>query len=291
MKNLKDYIITLIVFIFGSMVAVISSLNSINYNGWPPLLICMSISFIIHWIIFIPSSINKTEKFYDITGTLGYISTLITSSYLAIRLSGEELEIRSIIVILFVLIWALRLGLFLFVRIIKAGEDARFNEVKKVPSQFLIWWSISALWVFLTSANALTMIINNKNLLNDTYLYLGVSIWLVGFSFEVIADEQKRRFNSNPKNKGEFITSGLWSISRHPNYFGEIILWYGIAIITLPTLEGWQYLTLISPIFISLLLIKVSGINLLEQRAESKWGKLDSYKAYKKETSVLIPFI
>jgi len=291
MENLKDYIVTLVVLIVGSIIAVASSQDATYYKGYPPLLICMAVSFLIHWIIFIPSFINKTEKFFDITGTLGYISVLITSSYLAIRLSPDTLELRSLIVILFILTWTLRLGSFLFIRIIKSGADTRFDEVKKVFSKFLIWWSISALWVFLTSVNALTMIINNKKTPDDTYLYIGVILWLVGFIFEVVADEQKRRFNSNPNNSGKFITSGLWSISRHPNYFGEIVLWYGIAVITFPTLEGWQYLTLISPIFVTFLLLKVSGLNLLEQRAEDKWGKLESYKKYKESTSTLIPFI
>ena len=291
MGNLKDYIVTLVVLIVGSIIAVASSQDATYYKGYPPLLICMAVSFLIHWIIFIPSFINKTEKFFDITGTLGYISVLITSSYLVIRLSPDTLELRSLIVILFILTWTLRLGSFLFIRIIKSGADTRFDEVKKVFSKFLIWWSISALWVFLTSVNALTMIINNKKTPDDTYLYIGVILWLVGFIFEVVADEQKRRFNSNPNNSGKFITSGLWSISRHPNYFGEIVLWYGIAVITFPTLEGWQYLTLISPIFVTFLLLKVSGLNLLEQRAEDKWGKLESYKKYKESTSTLIPFI
>jgi len=291
MENLKDYIVTLVVLIVGSIIAVASSQDATYYKGYPPLLICMAVSFLIHWIIFIPSFINKTEKFFDITGTLGYISVLITSSYLAIRLSPDTLELRSLIVILFILTWTLRLGSFLFIRIIKSGADTRFDEVKKVFSKFLIWWSISALWVFLTSVNALTMIINNKKTPDDTCLYIGVILWLVGFIFEVVADEQKRRFNSNPNNSGKFITSGLWSISRHPNYFGEIVLWYGIAVITFPTLEGWQYLTLISPIFVTFLLLKVSGLNLLEQRAEDKWGKLESYKKYKESTSTLIPFI
>ena len=288
---IKDFIVIFIVLIIGSLIALTGSQNSIYYNGYPPLLICMSVSFLIHWIIFIPSHLNKTEKFYDITGTLGYISILITSSYLAINLSDNSLSTRSLIVISFILIWSLRLGFFLFTRIIKAGADTRFDEVKKVLSKFLIWWSISALWVFLTTANALTMIIDNKDLPNDMFLYIGITAWLIGFLFEVIADQQKRIFNSNPKNKGKFITSGLWSISRHPNYFGEIVLWYGIAIITIPSLQGWQYITLISPFFVTLLLTKVSGLNLLEDRADKKWGQQEDYKKYKENTPILIPFI
>ena len=154
-----------------------------------------------------------------------------------------------------------------------------------------MWFSISALWVFLTTANALTIILNNTALKNDGYFYFGLIIWFIGFAFEVIADEQKRRFRNNPDNKGQFIMTGLWSISRHPNYFGEIIIWIGMAIISLPVLLGWQYATLVSPVFVTILLTKVSGINLLETSSDQKWGSLESYQKYREKTSVLIPFI
>ena len=163
--------------------------------------------------------------------------------------------------------------------------------MKQNFSKFLVWWSVSALWVFLTSANALTMIINNVGYTDDLYLYFGLLLWLVGFSFEAIADEQKRRFKSDVNNKDSFIRTGLWSISRHPNYFGEILLWIGMAVIAFPTLEGWQYVTLISPFFIYVLLTRMSGVNLLEQRADQKWGGDEDYEIYKKNTPVLIPYI
>ena len=187
--------------------------------------------------------------------------------------------------------WALRLGIFLFIRVLKVGEDRRFREAKKSFSKYLVWWTMSALWVFLTTANALTLIINNKKLVNQPIFYLGLLIWFIGILFEIIADEQKRRFRLNEKNRGKFISSGLWSISRHPNYFGEIILWIGIAIISLPTLYGFQYVTLISPLFIYFLLTRISGVNLLEESSDKKWGDLQEYEQYKRETPILVPFI
>ena len=187
--------------------------------------------------------------------------------------------------------WALRLGIFLFIRVLKVGEDRRFREAKKSFSKYLVWWTMSALWVFLTTANALTLIINNKKLVNQPIFYLGLLIWFIGILFEIIADEQKRRFRLNEENRGKYISSGLWSISRHPNYFGEIILWIGIAIISNPTLSGFQYVTLISPLFIYLLLTRISGVNLLEESSDKKWGDLPEYEQYKKETPVLVPFI
>lgn len=290
-QNIKDYITVVIAFSLGSIVAVAGSNGGYEFKGYSILLICMAFSFLLHWIAFLPSYLARTEKFYDIIGTVAYLTVLATASYLTILSTNDSLQIRSIITIALVTVWALRLGLFLFIRVLKAGEDRRFREVKQNFSKFLVWWSVSALWVFLTSANALTMIINNVGYSDDLYFYLGLLLWLVGFSFESVADEQKRRFKSDVNNKDSFIQTGLWSISRHPNYFGEILLWIGMAVIAFPTLEGWQYVTLISPFFIYVLLTRVSGVNLLEQRADQKWGGDEDYEIYKKNTPVLIPYI
>jgi|TARA_B100001029_G_scaffold52262_1_gene41888 steroid 5-alpha reductase family enzyme len=289
-KNIKDYISVIIAFFIGALIAIGGSQNGAQYHGYPILFICLMISFVLHWIAFIPAYLARTEKFYDIAGTVAYLSVLATASYLTMISSNNNLQLRSIIAIILVLIWALRLGIFLFVRVLKAGEDRRFREVKQNFSKFLVWWSVSALWVFLTAANALTMIINNVSFTDDFYFYFGLSLWLIGFSFEAIADEQKRRFKSDKKNKDAFISTGLWGLSRHPNYFGEILLWVGMAVIALPTLIGWQYVTLISPIFIYFLLTRVSGVNLLEDRANQKWGGTEEYESYVKKTPVLIPF-
>ena len=153
-----------------------------------------------------------------------------------------------------------------------------------------MFFSLSALWVFLTTANALTLILNNPDINDVLFLGIGGIIWVIGFLFEVIADEQKRQFRKNDSNHGQFITTGLWSISRHPNYFGEILIWIGMAVISFPVLSGWQYATLISPLFVILMLTRVSGINLLEESADKKWGNLDEYQTYKANTAALIPF-
>ena len=290
-SKLKDYFNIIIIICFASIIALGGSHNSMTYNGYPILFFCLSASFLVHWIIFIPSFLAKTEKFYDITGTLAYLITLYLASVLTSYSSGASLEPRTLIIIGMVSFWALRLGIFLFIRVLKVGEDRRFREAKKSFSKYLVWWTMSALWVFLTTANALTLIINNKKLVNQPIFYLGLLIWFIGILFEIIADEQKRRFRLNEENRGKYISSGLWSISRHPNYFGEIILWIGIAIISLPTLSGFQYVTLISPLFIYLLLTRISGVNLLEESSDKKWGDLQEYEQYKRETPVLVPFI
>ena len=289
--NIKEYSISLICVLIAFLVSLASSQNGVSYNNYPISIICMALSFIIHWLIFIPSYFYKTEKFYDITGTVAYLSILLTTAYLINLVNDEGILLRSIISIIFVMIWAIRLGIFLFKRVIKVGEDKRFEHAKKSFSKFLMFFNISALWVFLTIVNVLTMIINNSDSVTDLFFIIGVSIAIIGFIIEVVADMQKRIFRTNISNKGQFISSGLWSISRHPNYFGEMMIWVGMSFVTIPILIGWQFITLISPIFVIFLLTKVSGINLLEASANDKWGADKNYQDYKDKTSVLIPFL
>ena len=289
--NIKEYSISLICVLIAFLVSLASSQNGVSYNNYPISIICMALSFIIHWLVFIPSYFYKTEKFYDITGTVAYLSILLTTAYLINLVNDEGILLRSIISIIFVMIWAIRLGIFLFKRVIKVGEDKRFEHAKKSFSKFLMFFNISALWVFLTIVNVLTMIINNSDSITDLFFIIGVHIAIIGFIIEVVADTQKRKFRTNISNKGQFISSGLWSISRHPNYFGEMMIWVGMSVVTIPILIGWQFITLISPIFVIFLLTKVSGINLLEASANDKWGADKNYQDYKDKTSVLIPFL
>ena len=289
--NIKEYSISLICVLIAFLVSLASSQNGVSYNNYPISIICMALSFIIHWLVFIPSYFFKTEKFYDITGTVAYLSILLTTAYLINLVNDEGILLRSIISIIFVMIWAIRLGIFLFKRVIKVGEDKRFEHAKKSFSKFLMFFNISALWVFLTIVNVLTMIINNSDSVTDLFFIIGLTIVIIGFIIEVVADMQKRKFRTNISNKGQFISSGLWSISRHPNYFGEMMIWIGMSFVTIPILIGWQFITLISPIFVIFLLTKVSGINLLEASANDKWGADKNYQDYKDKTSVLIPFL
>ena len=143
--------------------------------------------------------------------------------------------------------------------------------------------------VFLSLASGLAAMTSQNKIEADTFLLVGTLIWILGFSIEVIADNQKSKFRSNPDNKDKFITTGIWSWSRHPNYFGEILLWIGITVIAFPVLQGWQFITLISPIFIIILLTQISGVRLLELRGKKKWGDNEEYKNYIRNTSVLIP--
>jgi len=241
---------------------------------------------IIHWIAFIPALLFKTEKFYDLTGSICYAFSAI---FVYIQTYGISFSL-SLFISLAVLIWTLRLGGFLLIRVLDAGEDKRFRTIKTNPTQFFMTFNLSALWVVICSLCALTAVSNGVFEVSPIF-YLGLSVFMVGFLIEVIADNQKTSFRAIPENRNSFITTGLWSVSRHPNYFGEVTLWAGIAIMSVPYLQGIQYWTLISPIFSFVLIYFVSGVRMLEARANVKWGENLDYQAYVKKTPIFFPRI
>lgn len=246
--------------------------------------LCGMLAFGINWAVFVPSNIARTEKYYDLTGSATYIT--VTGVAL---LSSDDLDARALIVGAMVIVWALRLGTFLFRRIRSAGKDARFDEIKADSLRFLMAWTVQGLWVLLTAAAAWAIITGAARQSLGWVGIAGILVWLIGFGIEVVADQQKSAFKRDPSNKGRFISTGLWAWSRHPNYFGEIVLWTGIAIIAIPVLSGWRWATLISPVFVTFLLTRVSGIPMLEARADQRWGDEEAYQRYKRVTPVLVP--
>jgi steroid 5-alpha reductase family enzyme len=270
--------------IIGLAVAWAGGQGGSSIGGSSVFLLCAMVAFGVNWLAFVPANIQKTEKYYDLTGSLTYLSVLVV----AVLLSAP-LDARALLVTAMVAFWAIRLGSFLFLRIRADGHDVRFAKIKTVPLRFLVAWTLQGLWVILTAASALVIITSANRLPLDGFAYVGAAIWLIGFAIEVIADRQKRAFRKDPANQGRFIASGLWAWSRHPNYFGEIMLWTGITIMSLPLLSGWQWVTLISPIFVTLLLTRVSGIPMLEAGADKKWADDPAYQAYKRNVPVLIP--
>ena len=288
MKSIRGIIVALVTALIGYGVAWTASLSSVEvslpfYTG-ALFLLCAFLSFAINWLVFIPSAIARSEKFYDLTGSITYLTMIGVAVSLA-----PSLDLRAKLAAAAVAIWCLRLGLFLFARIQQDGHDRRFAEIKVNPLRFLAAWSIQALWCLLTAAAALAIITGPKSQPADIFLYAGGGLWLAGFLIEVIADGQKRAFRKDPANDGQFITTGLWAWSRHPNYFGEIVLWFGMAIAAIPVLTGGLWTTLISPFFVLLLLTKVSGIPLLDSGALKRWGDDPAYQDYRRRTPVLIP--
>jgi steroid 5-alpha reductase family enzyme len=273
-----------IVILVGLGLALAGSQGGASVGGIPLFALSVGLAFLIQWLAFIPAYRLQTEKFFDLTGSITYISVTI----IAVLLSPEA-DSRSVLLLALVVIWATRLGTFLFRRIHKAGKDARFDEIKPSFIRFLTTWTLQGLWVTFTLAAALAAITTTTRKELGLFALIGFLISIFGFAIEVAADTQKSRFRADPENEGKFIDTGLWARSRHPNYFGEIVLWIGVAVIALPVLRGWAWVTLISPVFVALLLTRISGVPMLEKRADEKWGGQEDYEAYKERTPVLIP--
>ena len=278
MKALVNLLISLAVFFIAISIAAATGIENV--------LRVVILAFLIQWVAYIPAYVFQTEKFYDLTGSLTYLSV---TWYALILASGDfaNANLANTVIVLLISLWALRLGSFLFMRIHKDGEDKRFRTIKPSATQFFMTWTLQGLWVSLCSMCALTAISSDTGVVVNALFYFGLGLFVLGFSTEIVADNQKSKFRSFPENRDKFITTGLWAKSRHPNYFGEIVLWAGIAVMSFSSLEGWQYLTLISPIFTYILLVYVSGVRMLEARADIKWGHDENYKKYKSNTPVL----
>ena len=278
MKALINLLISLVVFFIAISIAAATGIENV--------LRVVILAFLIQWVAYIPAYVFQTEKFYDLTGSLTYLSV---TWYALILASGDfaSANVTNIVIVLLISLCALRLGSFLFMRIHKDGEDKRFRTIKPSATQFFMTWTLQGLWVSLCSMCALTAISSDGGVVVNAMFYFGLGLFVLGFSTEIVADNQKSKFRSFSENKDKFITTGLWAKSRHPNYFGEIVLWTGIAVMSFSSLEGWQYLTLISPIFTYILLVYVSGVRMLEARADKKWGDDEDYIKYKSETPVL----
>ena len=288
-SDMKAILSILTLVIVATLVALAGSQGkSVSVDiagGIPLLLLCMGISFLIQWLVFIPSYLSKTEKYFDLTGGLTFLSLTVL-----ILILTEALTIISFLLAALVAIWAIRLSSFLFLRIREDGHDKRFAEVIPHKTKFLFYWTFQGFWAFVTPVVAFTAL-TSQNISDKIEIttVIGLIIWLAGFLIEVVADRQKRAFRKFSANKNKFIDSGLWAWSRHPNYFGEIILWIGISLIALPTLMDWQYIALLSIPYVIVMLVKVSGVAKLEEASDQKWGADEAYQKYKTHTPVIIP--
>jgi steroid 5-alpha reductase family enzyme len=242
------------------------------------------LSVAIQLIAFVPAFLKQTERFYDLVGASTYLILLGCAAYLA-----PSLETVDILLLAACGIWALRLGSFLMRRVHVVGFDVRFDQIKQSFPRFLIAWSVQGLWVFFTLCPVLIVLLSAKPHSASPWTWAGLVIWMLGFAVEVLADHQKWQFKLNVANKGRFISTGLWAHSRHPNYAGEITLWVGIFIACAPMLAGWQWVGVISPLFIYFLLTRISGIPILEANVDKRWGSDAAYQLYKLRTPILWP--
>lgn len=238
-------------------------------------------------IFFIYAAIKKTDKVTDLSYGLTFVITVLVIFLLNIEYSS----LFKILLLLLVVIWGLRLAVYLFKRILKTGKDKRFNGIREDFKRFASFWLLQAISIFII------LLPTNILLLKDSYTsfnwvpIVGFLLSLLGILIESIADNQKFVFKSKEENRNKWIASGLWKYSRHPNYLGEIMVWFGIYIYCLPFLVGLEFLTIISPIFITILLVGVSGIPTLEKEYDIRYTDNKEYLKYKRETGILFPKI
>jgi len=233
------------------------------------------------WSVFI-----KNVSIIDIFWGLGFV---IVNMFYAC-MSGD-LTARKLLVLILVSIWGLRLAIYLAIRNTGKGEDFRYQEFRKNYGPKSYWW-FSFFQTFLLQA-VLIMVISlpllgintssSSGALNGLD-YLGILVWLIGFIFEAGGDYQLMRFKQNPKNKGNILDVGFWKFSRHPNYFGDSAVWWSYAIFSIASGCYWQ---IIGSIIMTLLILKVSGVSLLEKSLKDT---KPLYRDYIKKTNSFLPW-
>jgi len=280
-QNIINVSLTLFAIYLYSFTANNIETEILGFNSFKFLI---SMAVLIQFVIFLPSFLFQTEKFYDLTGSLTFISVTSIAYF-----SLDNPTTIDTILYLYVIVWAGRLGIFLFRRINKDGKDERFDKAKKKFFWFLQYWMGQAAWVVFSAGASILAILSPVEAELEVLAFIGIFLWWSGFLIEVISDYQKRKFRETSDPKTEFISTGLWARSRHPNYFGEITLWVGMAVISLSSLSGIEYVTaVVSPLFIYLLLRKAEGVPMLERIADERYGELSDYQEYKANTPVLM---
>ena len=274
-----------IVLAIGGALAWAGSQGGARAFGWPVFGLCVALAFALNALAFVPAWAMRSEKFYDLTGSATYLCVV------ALALALGEPDARAGLLAGMIAVWAIRLGSFLFARIQESGRDPRFDVIKLDFARFLLAFMLQGLWVALTAGCAIAAITSAASAPLGTFAVLGALVWLGGFTLEVVADRQKQAFRADPANRERFIETGLWGRCRHPNYLGEIVLWTGVALVAWPALVGWQRATLVSPLFVYVLLTRISGIPLLEARARRRWGSDPAFLAYLERTPRLLPRI
>jgi len=250
------------------------------------LLICLLVTILMQFSFFLVACTCRFDKVTDFAGGTNFVALAVLTFLLSGTYSWRQILVTSMVVT-----WGLRLSGYLLYRIIKIGEDDRFDDKRSNPLKFAGFWIFQAVWVFVVSLPA--MFINapaSAGYLAYTYMdIIGSVFFFMGLLIETISDFQKFNFRNNPENRGKWCEVGLWRLSRHPNYFGEISLWIGVFIVSSSICVGWQWTGVLSPIFTASILLFLSGIPLLEQKSDERFRENNDYVEFKKKTSPLIP--
>lgn len=283
MSKTNSLIGLLIGLILVALVAAGGSAGAWGRFAVPPIVGAALVAVAMQWIAFGFAWRLQTERFFDLVGSATFLSVVLVS----VVYSRSNLGPLDMLLSFAVAIWAMRLGSFLFVRVLKVGSDKRFDAIKPNFAWFLMTWTLQGTWVIVTAAPVLAVVGDGSAQPLGVVEGLGLAVWVTGLVIEVVADRQKKKFRE--EGNRSFITTGLWARSRHPNYFGEIVLWCGLAVAALPALRGWQLLTLLSPAFVWALLMRISGAPMLEAKAKRRWGDDTRYLKYVEKTPLLVP--
>lgn len=241
------------------------------------------VAVVANLVAWVPASLLRTERFYDLTGTLTFLAIV----GVCLGVTGDGPGWRATAACVAVAAWAVRLGWFLVSRIRRDGKDGRFDALKTDPARFLVPWSLQALWCAVCTLPVVGLVAHGGGGDGVTLAdVVGFSLWSVGFGVEVLADAQKRQHR---EAVGGFVSTGLWAWCQHPNYLGEILLWTGLFVVGGGVFEGAQWLSVASPLLVVLLLTRVSGIPLIDARAEGRFGEDPAWRAYRARTPLLVP--
>ncbi|KAJ7545995.1 hypothetical protein O6H91_08G019500 [Diphasiastrum complanatum] len=233
---------------------------------------------------FVIAATFRIDKYTDFAGSTNFVLLALLTAILK-----GSWHFRQVVLTLLVVTWGLRLGTSLFLRILNWGEDKRFDNMRNNPLRFSVFWIFQAVWVWTVSLPVTVVNAGERNPAIEGSDVVGWIFWGIGLATEAVADQQKLLFKKNPANQGKWCDAGVWKWSRHPNYFGEILLWWGIFIAATPVLRGGQWAVIASPIFTMFVLLFLSGIPLLEASADKRYGSNREYQEYKNKTSPLIP--
>jgi len=247
-------------------------------------LVALGISIGINAVFFAFAAALRTDKVTDLSYSLSF--AVLAAVLLLLGRSFTALTVTTAVL---VVAWAVRLGSYLFGRILKAGVDHRFDGMREHPLRFARFWALQAFMVWLVMLPSIRLFAHGDGGAPFVASIPGLALWAVGFAIEAVSDIQKAAFRRDPANRGRFIATGLWKYSRHPNYFGEALLWWGLFAAAAPAFRGWDFLTALGPLGLTLLLLFVSGVPLLEKAADKRFGTDDAYREYKRRTSVFVP--
>jgi steroid 5-alpha reductase family enzyme len=246
------------------------------------LLLTLAISLGIQATLFALAATFKTDKVTDLSYGLTFV--VLAAVLLA---SGDTSKPAHLVLAGMVIAWAVRLAGYLFFRILVTGRDARFDGIRERFWPFFKFWLGQgiAVWVIMLPVTLWFAMPGPWN----PIMTVGWCIWALGLAIETVADAQKFSAKRRPGGGGRWVDEGLWKYSRYPNYFGEMLCWWGVYVFVAPDLGAWNVLGVLGPISITFILMKVTGIPTLEKSAAKKWGDNPEYQKYVARTRTLAP--